>query len=75
MAFPRLCSGCDSALRYLYGLPTIGDSNLGKNDYIVFSAGTTSDYIKLSYPTYKKIAQPRIAAFSVKTGLECREYG
>jgi Ala-tRNA(Pro) deacylase len=53
----------------LYGLPTVSDSELSKNDYIVFRAGTTSDYIKLSYPTYERIAQPRIAAFSVKIAL------
>jgi Ala-tRNA(Pro) deacylase len=71
--FPDCVADAIPPFGNLYGLPTIVDSNLGKNDYIVFSAGTTSDYIKLSYPTYKKIAQPRIVAFSVKTGFECRE--
>jgi Ala-tRNA(Pro) deacylase len=71
--FPDCVADAIPPFGHLYGLPTVGDSNLCKNDYIVFSAGTTSDYIKLSYPTYERIAQPRITAFSVKTGLECPE--
>jgi len=52
----------------LYGLPTFADPELSKNRYIVFPAGTPSDYIKLSYCTYERMAQPQIAAFSFKIG-------
>jgi Ala-tRNA(Pro) deacylase len=50
----------------LYGLPTFADKVLSKNDYIVFAAGTDSDYIKISYLTYEKIAQPQVGSFSIK---------
>jgi Ala-tRNA(Pro) deacylase len=50
----------------LYGLPTFADRELSKNEYIVFPAGTQSDYIKLSYRTYERLVQPRIGAFSLK---------
>jgi Ala-tRNA(Pro) deacylase len=52
----------------LYGLPTFADSELSKNEYIIFTAGTPNDYMKLSYHTYERIVQPRRAAFSVKAG-------
>jgi Ala-tRNA(Pro) deacylase len=52
----------------LYGLPTFADSELSKNGYIAFAAGTPNDFIQLSYPTYERIVQPRVATFSVKTG-------
>ena len=52
----------------LYGLPTLADSELSKNGYIVFTAGTPNDYMKLTYHTYERIVQPSRAAFSVKTG-------
>ena len=50
----------------LYGLPTFVDNALSKNDYISFAAGTHSDRIKISYPTYEKIVRPRIGSFTVK---------
>jgi Ala-tRNA(Pro) deacylase len=50
----------------LYGLPTFVDNMLGKNDYIIFAAGTATDQIKMSYPTYEGIVQPRIGSFSVQ---------
>jgi len=50
----------------LYGLPTFVDHALSKNDYIIFAAGTHSDRIKISYPTYERIVRPRIGSFSVK---------
>ena len=50
----------------LYGLPTFVDNALSKNDYISFAAGTHSDRIKISYPTYVKIVRPRIGSFTVK---------
>jgi Ala-tRNA(Pro) deacylase len=50
----------------LYGLPTFVDNILVKNDYIIFPAGTDTDQIKMSYPTYEGIVQPRIGSFTVK---------
>jgi Ala-tRNA(Pro) deacylase len=50
----------------LYGLPTLADSELSKNDYIIFAAGTDSDYIKVSYSTYERIVQPRIGSVSTR---------
>jgi Ala-tRNA(Pro) deacylase len=49
----------------LYGLPTFVDSALSKSDYIIFPAGTDTDYIKVSYPSYQKIVQPKTGSFAV----------
>jgi Ala-tRNA(Pro) deacylase len=64
--FPDCAVGAIPPFGNLYGLPTFVDSDLSKNDYIVFAAGTDSDYIKISYPTYMRIVRPRIGSFSLK---------
>jgi Ala-tRNA(Pro) deacylase len=64
--FPDCAVGAVPPFGNLYGLPTFVDSDLSKNDYIVFAAGTDSDYIKISYSTYTRIVQPRVGSFSVK---------
>ncbi len=64
--FPDCAVGAIPPFGNLYGLPTIVDSELSKNDYIIFAAGTDSDYIKVSYTAYEIMVQPRIGSFSVK---------
>jgi Ala-tRNA(Pro) deacylase len=64
--FPDCVTDAIPPFGNLYGLPTFADTNLSKNGYIVFPAGTPNDYIKLSYSTYNRIAQPQVGAFSVK---------
>ena len=64
--FPDCAVGAIPPFGNLYGLPTSVDNMLGKNDYIIFAAGTDTDQIKMSYPSYERIVQPRIGSFSVK---------
>jgi Ala-tRNA(Pro) deacylase len=64
--FPDCAVGGIPPFGNLYGLPTFVDSDLSKNDYIIFAAGTDSDHIKISYSIYQRIVQPRIGSFSVK---------
>jgi Ala-tRNA(Pro) deacylase len=62
--FPDCAIGVMPPFGNLYGLPTYLDSELSKNDYIVFAAGTFSDHIKISYRAYERIVQPRILRLS-----------
>ncbi len=64
--FPDCAVGAIPPFGNLYGLPTFVDNRLSKNDHIIFAAGTDTDQIKISYPTYEGIVQPRIGSFSVK---------
>ena len=53
----------------LYDLPTLVDSSLTHQDYIVFEAGTHTEAIKLSYADYEQIVKPQIADMTVKVHL------
>ena len=64
--FPDCAVGAIPPFGNLYGLPTFVDRELGKNEYIIFAAGTYSDHIRISYLTYQKIVRPRIGSFSLK---------
>jgi Ala-tRNA(Pro) deacylase len=64
--FPDCAIGAIPPFGHLYGLPTFVDSELAKNDYIVFAAGTHSDYIKVSYSAYEKMVRPRIGSVAIK---------
>jgi Ala-tRNA(Pro) deacylase len=64
--FPDCVTDAIPPFGNLYGLPTFADTELSKNGYIVFPAGTPNDYIKLSYSAYDRIVQPQVGAFSVK---------
>src|SRR5260221_2231452 len=64
--FPDCAVGAIPPFCKPYGLPTLADKALSKNDYITFAARTANDHIKISYATYERIVQPRIGSFSVK---------
>jgi prolyl-tRNA editing enzyme YbaK/EbsC (Cys-tRNA(Pro) deacylase) len=50
----------------LYGLPTYVDRCVARNQEIVFSAGTSTDSIRLAYVTYTEIVKPLFGRFSVR---------
>jgi len=50
----------------LYGLPTYVDRSVARNQEIVFSAGTSTDSIRLAYVTYTEIVRPLFGRFSVR---------
>jgi Ala-tRNA(Pro) deacylase len=64
--FPDCAVGAIPPFGNLYGLPTFVDNMLSKNEYIIFAAGTDTDQIKMSYPTYEEIVQPQVGSFSIK---------
>jgi Ala-tRNA(Pro) deacylase len=64
--FPDCAAEAIPPFGSLYGLPTFVDKVLTKSHYIIFAAGTDSDYIKISYPAYEKVVQPQIGSFSIK---------
>jgi Ala-tRNA(Pro) deacylase len=66
--FPDCAIGAIPPFGNLYGLPTFVDRGLSKNDYIMFPAGTDSDYIKLNYPIFERLIQPQIGSFSINLG-------
>jgi Ala-tRNA(Pro) deacylase len=48
----------------LYGLSTLVDNMVSQSDYLIFPAGTDTDYIKISYPAYARIVQPQMGSFA-----------
>jgi Ala-tRNA(Pro) deacylase len=66
--FPDCAIGAIPPFGNLYGLPTFVDRGLSKNDYIMFPAGTDSDYIKLNYSIFERLIQPQIGSFSINLG-------
>ena len=64
--FPDCAPGTMPPFGDLYGLPTLVDRNLTKEDYIVFEAGTHTDAIRLNYSDYERAAKPRVEDFAVK---------
>ena len=64
--FPDCALGAIPPFGNLYGLPTYVDRSVGRNQQIIFSAGTSTDYIRLAYVTYTEIVRPLLGRFSVR---------
>ena len=62
--FPDCQVGAEPPFGSFYGLPTIMDTNLEKDEYIVFQNGTHEKAIKLNMADYKRIEKPRMLSFS-----------
>jgi Ala-tRNA(Pro) deacylase len=50
----------------LYDVPTYVDQSLAGDEFIVFEAGTHTDAIKMNYPDYARLVNPKVADFAVK---------
>ena len=61
--FPDCALGALPPFGNLYGLPTYVDRSLAKSPDIVFAAGTTIDWIKLSGGSYLEIVKPILGRF------------
>lgn len=48
----------------LYELPTIMDKDMEKDDHILFQAGSHEKAVRMSMDDYRKLAKPRVLAFS-----------
>jgi Ala-tRNA(Pro) deacylase len=64
--FPDCAVGSMPPFGSLYGLETYVEKSLTDNEWIVFEAGTHSDAVKMRYPDYARLAQPKVAEFAVK---------
>lgn len=64
--FPDCALGAIPPFGNLYGLSTYVDRSLARNEEIVFSAGTSTDSIRLAYVTYREIVKPLFGRFSVR---------
>jgi Ala-tRNA(Pro) deacylase len=65
--FPDCVLGAIPPFGNLYGLPTYVDRSVAGNQEIVFSAGTSTDSIRLAYATYADIVKPLFGRFSLRT--------
>jgi Ala-tRNA(Pro) deacylase len=65
--FPDCDLGAEPPLGSLYGLPTILDSSLDKDEYIVFQGGTHDMAIKMNMDEYKRVTDPQILKISYQS--------
>ena len=63
--FPDSQVGAMPPFGNLYNLPCYLDKTLAAFPEIVFNAGSHRESIKMSYKDYEKLAQPKIAEFSI----------
>jgi Ala-tRNA(Pro) deacylase len=59
--------GAEPPLGNLYNLPTLMDKTLENDEYIICQAGSHEKAVRISLKDYKKIAEPKILAFSYHT--------
>jgi Ala-tRNA(Pro) deacylase len=64
--FPDCAVGAMPPFGNLYNVATYVDKSLTEDDYIVFEAGTHTDAIKMNYPDYARLVNPKVADFAVK---------
>ena len=62
--FPDCQIGAEPPFGSFYGMPTIMDDRLEKDEFIVFQSRSHEKAIRMDMDSYLKIEQPRIASFS-----------
>lgn len=62
--FPDCELGAAPPIGRLYGMTTLMDESLTKDDRVTFQAGTHSDAVTMSLADYRRIAQPEMAHFA-----------
>jgi Ala-tRNA(Pro) deacylase len=62
--FPDCEEGAEPPFGHLYGLRTITDRALERDDHIVFQAGTHDKAVHMRMKDYLALAQPEIADFA-----------
>lgn len=55
--------GAEPPFGNLYGVPTVMDKSLEKDDHIKFQAGAHSKAISMSMVDYRKLVEPRVLEF------------
>ena len=59
--------GAEPPLGNLYGLTTLMDKSLEKDEYIVFQAGSHDTAIRMEMDEYKRLTSPHVLALSYRT--------
>jgi len=55
--------GAEPPVGRLFGIATVMDDSLARQDEVIFQAGTHQDAVRMSIQDYLRLAQPRIAHF------------
>ncbi|HEY8669123.1 MAG TPA: YbaK/EbsC family protein [Tepidisphaeraceae bacterium] len=55
--------GAEPPIGRMYGMPTVIDEALIKDDQVTFQAGTHCDAVTMTLADYRRIAQPEVAHF------------
>lgn len=64
--FPECELGAMSPLGTLHNLPVYADAKLTKDEYIVFTAGTHTDTIKMKFKDFSKLVKPVIGDIAAR---------
>lgn len=63
--FPDCELGAEPPFGNLYDMETLIDRQLTLQDEIVFQSGTHRETLRISYADYERLAQPRVAEFTL----------
>ena len=61
--FPDCELGAEPPIGRLYGMTTLMDESLVRDDHVTFQAGTHTDAVTMSLADYRRVAQPELAHF------------
>jgi len=61
--FPDCEIGAAPPIGWMYGLTTLMDESLIRDDHVTFQAGTHSDAVTMSLADYRRVARPEVAYF------------
>jgi Ala-tRNA(Pro) deacylase len=62
--FPECELGAEPPMGWLFGVPTVMDDSLCRQEEVVFQAGTHEEAVSMSLSDYMKVARPKIAHFA-----------
>lgn len=61
--FPGCELGAEPPIGRLFGLPTLMDESLTRDDRVTFQAGSHQEAVTMTLAEYRRVAQPEIAHF------------
>ena len=62
--FPGCEVGAEPPVGRLYGMTTVMDESLMRDDQVTFQAGTHNDAVTMTLADYRRLAQPELAHFA-----------
>lgn len=61
--FPGCEIGAEPPIGRLFGIPTVMDDSVNRDEVVTFQAGTHQDAVSMSLAEYRRIADPEVAHF------------